>query len=316
MAIGTLYFGSFDFDFNKEDRIFLTRKNLKKVLTSTDVKDYQSSVTDLELKTDNIRELFDHIQSIRFYDIEGFFDLEKNKNYSILNICGFLAREYKHLCKPEDYNLIFRCWVKLSFTETRVVKKLSNKAIWVAGCSWSSAYGVNSDERWGHLVAKKLELEEVNLAQPGGSIWDSSDQIIRSDMQKGDIIIWGLTSLNRVELIVNGLLGSYPPMMALRHPIAHEYFKIDYFNSDTLKYLAIRQIYQVIAHCNKIGIELYLVNFLDQTWIPEILSERKNFLDLSEDVSNLLDYGTDGQHPGPLQHQKYAKRIIKFIQGT
>jgi hypothetical protein len=165
-------------------------------------------------------------------------------------------------------------------------------------------------------VAEKLGLEEVNLACAGGSIWDASDQIIRSDMQKGDVLIWGLTSLNRVDLIVNGLLVSLPPLLALKQPITHEYFKIDYFNSDTLKYLAIRQIYQVIAHCNKIGVEFYLVNFVDQTWIPEILSERKNFLDLSEDIFNLLDYGTDGVHAGPLQHQKYAKQIVKFIQET
>jgi hypothetical protein len=314
MAIGTLYFGLVDFDFSKVDRQLLTAENLGKVLKSNKIKDYQSSIEDLALKHRNIVELFDHVQAVGFYDIESFLDPEKNKSYLLNQIIGLLTGKYKHLCRPEDYTILFSHWVEL-FSETRAVKKSSGKALWVAGCSFSSAVGVNSDERWGHLVAEKLGVEEVNLAMGGGSIWDANDQIIRSDIQKGDVLIWGLTSLGRIELLIDGVLRSLSPLPAVAESLTHEYFKIDYLDSDTLKFLGIRLIHQVIAHCNKIGIELYLVNFLDSTWIPKIFSERENFLDLARELDSLLDYGTDSEHPGPLQHKEYAEKIIKFIKG-
>jgi hypothetical protein len=50
-----------------------------------------------------------------------------------------------------------------------------------------------------------------------------------------------------------------------------------------------------------------------------MLQTYKNFIDLQLPFDNetfrpiLIDYGSDGAHPGPLQHKEYAKQIIKFI---
>ena len=42
-----------------------------------------------------------------------------------------------------------------------------------------------------------------------------------------------------------------------------------------------------------------------------------SYIDLSEEskIDNMIDLGTDYLHPGPKQHQEYAKEIIKVIQG-
>jgi len=103
--------------------------------------------------------------------------------------------------------------------------------------------------------------------------------------------------------------------------VARAYYNPDYFFSNTQCLIAIRQIQQVINYCNKIGVQLYLINFLDCSWIPFSLHQKENFLDLyrtfNDDtlLQDLIDVGTDGEHPGPLQHEAYAKDIITLIQG-
>ena len=97
--------------------------------------------------------------------------------------------------------------------------------------------------------------------------------------------------------------------------------KIDYFFSNTQYLLALRQIHQVINYCNKVGATLYIVNFLDQAWIPLMTGTYEKFIDLQHTFNDktfrydMIDYAHDNEHPGPKQHQEYAKKISNFIQG-
>jgi len=313
MAIGTLYISHKDYDFSTLDSKWLTKRNLDKSISSTDVEDYHTSLEDSRVKNyDDIRFILNNIQSIEFLNIETYLNSKKNKNPILFFLCGILINEYKNLCKPGQIGVIFRYWFETSL-QVRANKNSSNKSLWVAGCSISYGTGVDEDQKWGRLVANHFNLEEVNLAIGGGSINDTTDQIIRANIQKDDIVVWGLTSLNRIDLIVNGQIQSWTASMALDLEITHQYFNIDYFDSNSLKFNAIKSIYQVIAHCEKIGAKLYLVNFLDNEWTPMAFANKKNFLNLFL-TEDFLDLGTDGAHPGPLQHQKYAKEIIKFIE--
>jgi len=49
------------------------------------------------------------------------------------------------------------------------------------------------------------------------------------------------------------------------------------------------------------------------SWINRLLDNDDAFLTFNKLMYK--DLGTDKQHPGPLQHQEYAKQITKVIQG-
>jgi len=311
MAIRKLYISHSNFDFSTLNSKWLTKKNLNKVINSPEIDDYHTSVEDCGIKMGNIeQDLLTHCQSIEFRDLSWDIVLNSEHHMTYTQIINLATTKFG-ATGVEDLN---REIINHSSFH-RDVRKTNDPVLWVAGCSFSSADGVEANERWGHLVAEELELEEINLAKAGGSIWDATDQILRSDIQKNDLVIWGLTNCGRVEFVSKNKLRSYAVLQAKDF----NYYKIDYFFSTTQYLIAMREIQQVINYCKKVGAELYLVNILESSWIPLMLQTYKNFIDLQLPFDNetfrpiMIDYGSDGAHPGPLQHKEYAKQIIKFI---
>jgi hypothetical protein len=163
-------------------------------------------------------------------------------------------------------------------------------------------------------------MPEVMLARPGASIKWAADQILRSDINRGDIVVWGLTTLHRTEYAVDWELKT-TSMVSSDKIIPKElrYYNLDYFDSTTNIVSTIRAILQVVNFCEKIGAQLYLANLLEITWFPIIFKDYKDFINLAETDESpycfkFIDKGTDNIHPGPKQHQQYAKQIFDFIK--
>jgi len=325
MAIGTLYISHPNFDFSKLSSKWLSSKNLDKIINSPDIKDYHTSIEDCGLgQLMNLRNLLNQCQFIEVIGLDSI-DSYSRLNFAYVNLIYLLRDEFSKKSKGWQEHLSDATTYISEYTSTHIVpcrnyRPSNHPCVWIAGCSWSSAYGVNAEQRWGKLVADKMGIEEVNLANPGASIWDSSDQILRSDIQEDDIVIWGLTNCGRVEVMIDNKLRSVTILEYLKHKI--NYYSMDYFTSELIHIQAGRQLHQVINYCNKVGAKLYLINFLDDV-LPLFINRTENFLDLRLEqietssglTCKMIDYGTDDLHPGPLQHQEYAKKISNFIQG-
>lgn len=194
------------------------------------------------------------------------------------------------------------------------------KALWAVGCSVTHGSAIESSKRWSTLVAKQLKLKEISLSQPGSSIAWAADQILRSDIKEGDIVVWGLTNVPRVEVAKDWESIPINIDKYIKESKDIQYWNLDYFESQTQVFLTIRNILQVIDYCKKIKAELYIVNLLDIAWLSVALHKFENFLDLTEGLeiinNNLvfIDNGVDNLHPGTLQHQEYAKQILNFIK--
>lgn len=314
MAIGTLYISHKEFDFSKLDSKFLTNKNLNTAINDREVLDYHTSLEDIGLTVGEIDDgLLAHCEEIKFLALnwERVIDSENHTAYAQ---AIYIAISKYNATGAEDIvnQLDAHC------NSNRNTRKDLDPVLWTAGCSWTSAFGVEDQERWGHLVANKLNVNEVNLAKSGASIWDASDQILRSDLQKDDIVVWGLTNLGRVEAVVENKLRSYSILGAEEFDFFD--YKIDHFFSNTQYLVGLRQIHQVINFCNKVEAKLYIVNFLDPAWLPLAMKTDPRFLDLQkppkdqQDGWKLIDYASDNHHPGPKQHQEYAEKISKFIR--
>ena len=89
--------------------------------------------------------------------------------------------------------------------------------------------------------------------------------------------------------------------------------RADDIADETRLYLATISFHQVANFCEKIGAKLMAVPILCSEALQLILHNNPNYYQIPYMV-NFLDMGTDGEHPGPKQHQWYADQISKIIK--
>jgi hypothetical protein len=198
--------------------------------------------------------------------------------------------------------------------------------MWVAGCSITHGTGVGDNQRYGQLLADELKIPCSFLTRPGSAIDWAADQILRSDIQQNDIVIWGITNAERLTYIHNNrLLSKVTPYS---FEIFSEYTKIvdpiELCSQNTF-YKHFYAIQQVINYCKKIKAHLVLVGILPGTHsLQRLLKKYQNYISIPyhytfQDLcikQNFIDLGSDHRHPGPIQHQQYKQTILDFIQSN
>lgn len=192
-------------------------------------------------------------------------------------------------------------------------KRSGNRStLWAVGCSYTFGVGVDDHQRWGHILGTLINFPVSFLAARGASISWAADQILRSDIKKDDIIVWGITTLNRFPY--------YDSERGVTHNNTRQHnlnVVLLMINDDYMYYQSITHILQVINFCNKIGCKLLLVGLLSS---ERDLLYYKNFPNYyhrhnpNSSKNNLIDLGTDNSHPGPKQHQAYADAIYNQLK--
>lgn len=200
-------------------------------------------------------------------------------------------------------------------------RKSVDKQLWIAGCSITYGTGVSTDQRYASIIADKLEMPISLLAFPGSSLLWAADQILRSDIREGDIVIWGMTESVRFPYY-NGKVNE------IQHVNSSSYLYLnqttispDFLLSQTSLYLGITSILQVINFCSKINVKLVLADLLVPPDLAIYLNKKfRNYIHLNNffgvNINNIQfnDYGDDKLHPGPLVHQQFAEKILEKIK--
>lgn len=307
--INKLYISTVEYNWNNVNSILIDRHNIDEIISRTDMVDCHTSPEDLYCE--NISVACNGANEIVLVNIDETVIVTNNN-------CFLYGRLFNELTRHKNKIKEFVCKKDLNFLKN--TRSTSDPVLWTAGCSITTGTGVTATERWGSLLANSLNLTEISLAQEGSSIWWSVDQILRSDIKQGDIVVWGLTNVPRVEYSNNWNFISTNVTAYLRVPKKNQYYTLDYFESETQVLFALREILQVINFCQKIKVKLYLVNLFDIAWIGVRLRDFENFIDLTQDLVikgntiEFIDLGTDNIHPGPRQHQQYAEKIFNLIK--
>jgi hypothetical protein len=232
----------------------------------------------------------------------------------------------------EDYLNVFACYkdkimtgYSISIPDIKGMVRLVDhridtcKQIWVAGCSISNGKGVLHDQRYGHLISQKLNLKVSFLTHDGSSIAWAADQILRSDIRAGDLVFWGITSINRftawneIEKKISCCTLN-PETWKVHKKIFKNYFTQKFICSDQTLYQSINSIHQVINFCQKIDVQLIMASLL--RGMEPFLKDLDNFIPLSGEFgrytdNGFMDLGNDNQHPGPRSHQYYADKMLQ-----
>lgn len=194
-------------------------------------------------------------------------------------------------------------------------RKVDTKQLWVAGCSTTFGVGVSAEEKYAEILSKKTNLPFSLLARPGSAVSWAADQILRSDVRAGDIVIFGVTTFYRITIFEN---------QTVKHVGLHNYknfseLTLQQLDSDTRIYETLCAVDQVSNFCNKIGAKLILIGIHANLELSLRLSIYKNFIfchgkfgtDLRDewlDLGNDIEHGDP--HSGPKTHQMYADLIL------
>lgn len=230
----------------------------------------------------------------------------------------------------------------LRLVDTRIS---AAEQLWIVGCSMADGFGIEKNQRYGQLVADQLDLPVSFLTLVATGIPWSADQILRSSLKPNDIIVWGLTGINRYSSYKNKIethvisnlfddlhnrnlcrysVETRPPVLEIQEEFDKNLNMLTgkdisqitskLLDEDLLLY-AIKAIYQVINICEILGIKLVLfahpmsTNEFN-TILMRYLFNRKEFLELDPWV----DKGKDGSHPGPKTNKIWAQQILNKIR--
>jgi hypothetical protein len=210
---------------------------------------------------------------------------------------------------PDDKNTM------LAVHDTR---KGNDRQLWVSGCSVTFGVGVDLDKRYGQLLANQMKLPVSFLARPGSSLTWAADQILRSDIRAGDVVVWGLTAHERFPYFKNNKITHVNANTYVLDPKFAHKVNISFLDSQQLIYQAVTVIHQVINFCQKVEANLVVAQLLGDKLFT-YLQSYSNYLMLHHQFGRnhedkFLDLGTDDIHPGPVTHQWYYEQILSKYQ--
>ena len=200
------------------------------------------------------------------------------------------------------------------------VRKADTQQLWIAGCSVSHGVGVDPNCRYGQLLAQKLDLPVSFLTQGASSVQWAADQILRSDIREGDIVIWGVTSFSRMPFYINKQIQHILPTYYDKNPKFNSTIPIERLDDDNMVYRNLASIHAVINFCAKAKARLFLFGLLVDIHALKWTADLPNYAQLygcfGFDQGLYLDVGTDHLHPGPYMHAWYCDQIFTIVKQT
>lgn len=230
-----------------------------------------------------------------------------------------IALVYFHNRKPVD-NFVINHFDTQTILDLADVRKSNSPQIWVAGGSDSHGYAIDPSARYGILLSEYFKMEVSFLTAPAASMRWIADQILRSDIRAGDLLIFGVVPDCRVshyykkqEYHVTPVTYNFKDYAFLK-----DFFSPDLLGSDEVAlYQTLNSLYQIINLCDKLNVHLIIAG-LSPMLITNHLLKFSNYVHLINRHYSIeyfyLDQANDGEHPGPLTHKYYAEEIIAKIK--
>jgi hypothetical protein len=308
MIIDNLYISHQNFNFNSlPDLKILDLKNLKNLKNGN----YITSIEDITFG--NIDFVLDSSKKIHLIDLEiDKISLTNENSAAYARLFCKLSTIPERLSDASSIKKI-----NLDLLINNNTDRPKTKCLFAHGCSITFGIGVGPNKKYTSIVSEKLKIPLVDMSCPGASIFWSADSILRSNLKPDDIVIWGITNIPRVSIYDGLKLKHLTTKNYMSMPKSLQYWNLDYFHSTTQSIAAISCIEQVKNFCNKLSVNLLLVNILETTWIPLMYGDDPNYIDLCLKFYNtgtgytFIDMGNDGEHPGENQHLYYAQEILK-----
>ena len=191
-------------------------------------------------------------------------------------------------------------------------RRSDSAQLWTAGCSYTHGVGVDVSQRFTNLLAKQLNMPASCLAEPGSSISWANDQLLRSDIRAGDVVVWAITERSRLTKVYDHRVTHVSVgKIELYDGIERQFLTQSLLDEQTVRYQQLTKINQVVNFCDKVGAHLVLLGVLTDPTDLLYLQDNPYFYQCQ---GKFIDLGTDKEHPGPKHHQYYADTVIEILK--
>lgn len=214
--------------------------------------------------------------------------------------------------------------------QVKDIRKTNSTQLWMVGCSFANGNGVDPELRYGQLLAHNLDLPVSWLTLGGTSIDWAADQIIRADIRPGDLVVWGITGVNRRAWFDNHgnmyrlgagaelIPGFFSSTIGKIDRNVQAPYLIDLLTDRSNVYHAVRSIMQIVEFSKKFNFDLAMIAHLelslpeDSDILEEFLLQTDGYISIPK--QKYMDFGSDNYHPGPAQHQSWADHILNYLK--
>lgn len=277
--------------FNVNER-YPTSILLKDEYTELVHDEYHTSLGDISKPT--LVSLIDQFAIINF--IPDKFDQDSD----IYNETKILLNFFRHTKKVTNYNVEN---IK-NYLDMDVTKNSKEKTLWVYGCSHSHGVGLNPGEKkYADILAREIKVNLKLITKPGSSLDWSFRHLINSEIQKDDIVVWQLTSPNRLtynnQEISLGLTKE-------KHLVETFSDKFQFFKHNSILNAGVQFLKS--KNVNFLLMSLLIPNpyfyqyLLEYTKYPQYCY-----------IADYPDLGNDNIHFGPLTHQYIANQALSLL---
>lgn len=293
---------------HNDSAILIDQSNLKQCLDSPPKIAYTSlaDLKDLQSLLDLCR-LADHIHyyppvSWSDADNKGVSKQKYWSEYVIRSMAGRAKITGNPVVDPDQ--IILKSDMLANYRRTNQLQG------WAVGCSITVGVGVDQDQCWHRLFFDKIGLDYSVLAKSASSISWQSDQICRSDLKKGDLVVWAMTCPVRRSLFVSGELKHITGRSFGKDPSLLEKINPDDLTNDDLLYQHVMSVRRAYNYCKKSGADLLILgvlwDFSGVLYLADVPNSQQDMIW----PESFKDIGSDGEHPGAKHHADLAKKFL------
>lgn len=231
---------------------------------------------------------------------------------------------FRWLKPVENFNAVSDPETKEAMLALSDLRKTDDPQLWIAGGSTALGAGVELNQRYGQLIADEINRQVSFISTRSSSILWIADQVLRSDIREGDIVVVELTPLSRVPFFHNKKLTHVTPMNYISNPELKHILDINVLDGENIVYQSVTSIFQIVNFCSKVKATLLLA-----------VAGGNEILDYLEDIPGLIlfsglwgfditdgqcvnfsypDLGSDNYHPGIKTHRYFAEEILRKIK--
>ena len=205
-----------------------------------------------------------------------------------------------------------------SYVHAPFVRQSPDPQLWVFGCSTSAGYSVDQKQSYAYLLSKKLNMSVTNKSIVASCNLFQSHLMCQSDIQKDDIVVFGITAKARATQLIDGRIVHVTANRYTQNPNINDYVPLKYLDSEQRLYESIYAVQIAQNFCKRVGAKLVLLGIHADLDISSLLSYYNNYVIIHgkqgyEWHSSFLDFGSDGDHAGPLTHKLYADLAYEKI---
>jgi hypothetical protein len=280
--------------------VLLTNSNYKEHQTLPSGK-YHTTLGDVS--SEQIINLLPHVTEVKF--IPDHFDITSSIYKETIVLLNYLS----HLIKIDGFDIAD---AENFINQQEIFNRPNEPVLWVFGCSHSYGMGLTDNELpYGKLISQQLGMPLKLMAQPGSSTQWSFRHMINANIQPDDLVIWQLTTPNRVTRFEPGTADGVETQLAK----TKDRYLLEVFNDQQVFFQHINMLNVGVQYLRTKKVKFMLTSLMVQTNLfYEYLIEYTKYPEYCYAPTFSVDLGTDQVHVGPESHKKLAQSLLNHLQ--